>query len=69
MLRNMTDARIRLIISGVMGLALTGAIVWLWIAGEPVPTELYGLVSGVWGFFTGHVYTNGTGAVPKAPPQ
>ena len=64
---NVTDARLRLIISGVMGLALTAALCVLWITSQPVPTELYGLVTGVWGFFTGHVYTNGTGAQPKPP--
>lgn len=63
----MTDARIRLILSGVMGIALTCVMGILYLRGESVPTELYGFVAGVWGFFTGHVYTNGTGATPKPP--
>lgn len=65
----MTDARIRLILSGVMGIVLTGVISILYLKGEPVPGELYGFVTGVWGFFSGHVFTNGTGAAPKPPKE
>lgn len=67
MFTHMTDARVRLILSGIMGIALTGVMSTLYLKGDPVPTELYGFVAGVWGFFTGHVFTNGTGAAPKPP--
>lgn len=66
---NITDARLRLIISGLIGVALTIVVCILWASSQAVPTELYGLVTGVWGFFSGHVYTNGTGARPNVGPQ
>lgn len=62
---NVTDARLRLILSGVLGVLLTVTICVMWMTGQEVPELLKGLVTMVWGFFTGHVYTNGTGATPK----
>lgn len=64
-LGNVTDARLRLIVSGVLGLMLTLTICVLWVTGQEVPELLKGLVTMIWGFFTGHVYTNGTGAAPR----
>ena len=64
-LGNVTDARLRLIISGFMGLLLTLTICALWVSGQEVPELLKALVTAIWGFFSGHVYTNGTGAAPR----
>lgn len=58
----MTDARIRLIFTGVMAVMLTGVGCVLWVLGKDVPVELVGFITAVWGFFTGHVATNGSGA-------
>ena len=60
-----TDARLRLILSGVMGLMMSATICGLWLSGQEVPELLKGMVTMVWGFFTGHVFTNGTGARPQ----
>lgn len=65
----MTDARIRLIISGIIGVMLTAVASILWATHQDVPVELAAFITGVWGFFTGHVYTNGTGAVPRPPKE
>ncbi len=68
-MKNMTDARFRLIVTGILGVMLTTTLCTLYIIGRAVPELLPSMVVGVWGFFTGHVYTNGTGAMPKAPPE
>ena len=60
-----SDARLRLLMSGALGFLLTVTICLLWATGQEVPELLKGLVTMVWGFFSGHVYTNGTGAAPR----
>ena len=60
--KSMTDARVRLIITGLIAVMLTGVAGWLWATGETVPVELVAFVTAVWGYFAGHVRTNGTGA-------
>lgn len=63
----MTDARVRLIITGVIAIMLTVTAALLWGTGKAVPGELVGFVSAVWGFFAGTVYMNGSGGGVGGP--
>lgn len=52
----MTDARIRLLISGLISVMLILATAVLYVSGQEVPAGLYALVGIVMGFFFSHAH-------------